>query len=326
MTALINPVAKTVRIYACGGTGLNIVRRYRETKPLIDRMGMLSDERFTLIDSSLANLHNASGDDVFKLPDVDGAGKDRKAMVSVIKPHIPSIVVEHVPGDLNIVVFNTSGGTGSVIGPLLMLELLKQGHSVVGVVTGSPTSLKSSTNQLETLTDLERLVEVTGRPVVIHYTESDPNKNIMENDVVSQFAIGALSILASGKNLHLDSADIRSMLDYNRVTHHEPALVQLSVYADAKHLQSAHNSVYGYIALMNKITDVAPIVEADYDKTGYLPDTSDGYNCNFFYTVSADRLDETFKELRERRKKNQLKQRVETPRVRLSDEDSGLLF
>lgn len=302
---LIEAQVRNVRFYGCGGTGINILRRYREGKSL-EGEAIRANELFSYIDTGIANLHNIVASEAYVVtssnPDhEDGAGKDRRAWAADIKAALPQIMLAHTPGDLNVVIFGTAGGTGSVAGPLLLEALLAEGYNAVGIAIGNHDSLKATTNTISTLQGLETAVQRLGRPVVIHYKENDPMVTHSQNDIVPQFVMAALSVLSSGRNAHLDRSDVRNFFDYNKVTHHAPALAMLDVYVREDDLTASIEHAITYAALLKSEADLAPRIPNDYDTVGYLPLTPQPQLNSYYFAVTTNRLAEIFRVLIDKR-------------------------
>lgn len=314
MSSLITTAARTVRYWGCGGTGINMVRAHRDDKP--SHPELTAVEQFTFVDTSAANLQGVNENDVFRVPglgntETDGSGKDRSKNAEAVYASLDAIMLAHKPADLNVVVFNCAGGSGSVAGPLIWERLLSMGKVAVGVVTGGHESLKSTLNTINTLQGLELAVGRIGRPMVMRYDENDPAKTPSENNVFPQFVMSALSILGSGKNAHLDSADVRNLFDYQNVTHHQPALAMLNVYADGEKLvQQSKGGVYCLGALLKDRKQVVPQVGPDYDTVGYMSEEDSHYDQSFYFTVGTTGLSNVFKALNERKEHIEQQKRV----------------
>ena len=292
----IKPVTRAIRYYACGGTGINLLRSHREAVVLTREMSV-AEEHFSFIDTSFANLHNAERSETFTLKGVDGSGSDRKKNAEAIAAVLPEIMLAHEPSDMNVVIFSSSGGTGSVAGPIILEELLQKGKSVLAIIIGSHTTVKRTTNTIGTLTGLELAAEEIGRPIVMFYYENDLDKSDADNNIKPSFVLGSLGTLCSGMNKSMDSSDIANALDYNNVTHHAPGLAMLNVVTKAEEVTAP---VISYLALLKNEEQVPPRFTADYDKTGYMPEGTQTQN-NFYYTVSTEPLSVLFDELKKKR-------------------------
>lgn len=326
----IKPRARTIRYYACGGTGINLLRSHLEDSVLGQSDPLLGLEHYTYIDTSFANLHNVATSDTYTLKGLDGSGSNRPKNAAAIKAILPQILLAHEPMDLNVFLFSASGGSGSVAGPLLLEELLSQGKMCVSIVIGSHETLKRTTNVISTLKGLEQAVERQGRPIVMYYKENDLTKSMVANNLVPKFVLGSLAMLGSGRNKALDSADIQNMFDYHLVTHNAPGLAMLDVFTKAEDIKKTGERAIAYIALLNGEDEVAPQVEADYDKTGFLPLSANSKN-NFFYTVSVGNLTTMFDRLNSLKQQVALKKQNVQSTSKLSDgktavDATGLVF
>lgn len=281
---VVTPVTRSVRYWACGGTGIDLLRDYRETSKLDDK-GIMAKELDTYIDTSDANMHGISNENVYRVKGIDGGGKDREVVKAVIQPLLPEILLNYPAGDLNVVLYSLSGGTGSAIGPMIVGHLLKANHAVISVVIDDSTSSKAASNGINTMTDLESIARQLNKSVVVHYSKNDPTKSIMDNDALSKFVMGALSILGSGKNSKLDSADINNFINFSNVTHHQPGLARLTVTVNLDDIK-AKAPIASFAALLGSELSPTPSLEMDYDAIGYMPSISDSYDKEFFYAIT----------------------------------------
>lgn len=89
-----------LNIYACGGTGINIARQIKDL-----------DVNIFYIDGSDSNLKGVSEDQVFLIPDQDGAGKDRTVTYNNFKNIVEDVLIRFKPSEtLNVVISSLSGG------------------------------------------------------------------------------------------------------------------------------------------------------------------------------------------------------------------------
>lgn len=278
-------MSKSIRFWACGGTGIDLLKYYRESSGLND-VRIHAEELDTYIDTSDANMVGVDKDVVYRVKNIDGGGKDREVVKRVIQPLLPEILLKYPAGDLNVVLFSTSGGTGSAIGPMVLGHLIKGGHTAVAVVISDGTSSKAVANSINTMSDLESISKQLGKAVVVHYDKNDPSKSILDNDQLSKFVMGALSILGSGKNVRMDSADITNFINYDNVTHHKTGLAQLVVTTKSDDLHGL-KPLASFAALLGSELSPIPSLEVDYDAVGYMPsDDGEGFEQEFFFGIS----------------------------------------
>lgn len=307
MTQVITPTHRTVRFIACGGTGIDLLRDYRDTARL-EKNDIYGIEHDTYIDTSDSNLHGISAENVYRLKNIDGGGKDREKVKAAVIPVLPEILLKHPAADLNIVMFSPSGGTGSSIGPLVLGHLMKAGATVVAVMIADHTSSKSVANTINAMSDLESISRQLDKAIVIHYTKNDPTKSLLDNDTLAKFAMGAMSILGSGKNAKLDSSDVTNFINYPSVTHHKAGLAQLHISIDTAGF-SQMDHVASFAALLRSENVILPALEMDYDAVGYLPSLANGYDRDFFYAVTPG-MNHIVNELLSARKTLEMKKQV----------------
>lgn len=96
------------KIYGCGGTGINLAKRFlnRAEQPGF----AVLDPVF--VDTSRSNLTPEIPEEkVYVLSgDADGSGKVRAANADRIVDAVPEVLLEFKPAEFNIVVFSLGGG------------------------------------------------------------------------------------------------------------------------------------------------------------------------------------------------------------------------
>lgn len=296
---LIKAALRSVRFYACGGTGINLLRTYMDDQP--KNADLLAKELYTFVDTSFANMNGMSDRDIYKLKNVDGSGADRRKNAKAISAAAPEILLTHPAADLNVVVFSLAGGSGSVAGPILLQRLLSEGKSAIGVVIGDVSSPKWARNTIDTLAGMQIYAATSGRPVVVHYHENDPLVSLDENNSKSIMVMRAISIFASGRNGHLDSSDVGNMFDYHNVTAHKPGLALLDVALKEEELVKIAREPIAFAALLPTRESVSPQIGAPYRTVGYLPETNPSYNNGFYFVVSTEHLSDTIDKLVEKK-------------------------
>lgn len=311
MSNVITPMTRTVRFWACGGTGIDLLRDYRETQDLADK-SLYSEEHYTYIDTSDSNmggLDTSNTNEVYRVKGTDGGGKDREFVKSKFIPVLPEVMATFKPTDLNILVGSPSGGTGSGVIPQIAKELMKAGQAVAVVLVADHTSTKSSANCILCLTELEQLTQLIGKSLPIHWSTNDRNKTHLDNGTEAKFVMAALSLLASGKNHKLDSSDIRNFLDYTTVSHHKAGLGNLRVSTTTSTWEGIGH-MPTFAAVMGSELSVLPEIKADYDAVGYLPPgAKNPYNADLFFSITLG-LNAIVDELIEMRKQIEMQQKV----------------
>ena len=283
-----------LRLYGCGGAGINIATFFNGGKT---EEGS-AEIRVSAIDTSRSNLSADLNDSqCFILPDVDGSGKLRKQNHVEIASAVKQILVQQAPEDFNIVCFSASGGSGSVIGPLLISELLARNAPVVAVVIGSEESFITAQNTLNTLKSLEAIAANREQPIVMSYAHNSKDSKRSDIDTFVRFTIAALAVLASGKIAEMDRQDIANFLQYQKVTSMPARLSSLNIVKELSGLKEISN----IIALANVFADSdgEPIsVTPEYVATGYSTVKPVGGK-SLHYAINIDEINLIVKSIRE---------------------------
>lgn len=316
MSELITATRRTVNFIATGGTGANILRDYNDNHPKNEHL--LADERHCYVDTSLSNLVGVSMDKVYHIckPDgtpMDGAGGNRAAVYEATEAAMPAILTKFPPAEKNFIITSISGGTGPTVAHVMAKALQAKGHHVAIIAVRSSESLKRVDNTIKVLTGFEGITQFTKRPLVIALFENDESKTHDENNILPLFAVSALSILSSGMNKGMDSADVGNVFDYNTVTHHAPGVALLHISSDVEKFKNL-GTIAAYAAVARSSNEVIPKLPSDYDTAGYMRgnEGEEAYGTSFYFAVSPSSAATLFKELiKDRDALEQQKQHVQ---------------
>lgn len=138
----------SITIAGCGGCGMNLSRPF------------LKSDKATVLyfDTSLANSRYLESVNV--LGNRSGSGSNRAENAREIEGAVAQLPDEEMSlGQVAIVVFSLAGGSGSVIGPMLMREYHRRGVRVIGVIVaeaGSSVGARNTLNTLKTLTAIAK--------------------------------------------------------------------------------------------------------------------------------------------------------------------------
>lgn len=145
----------TVRIVGAGGAGINILKQFINAYPTYNAQ-VLYDVADTS-ESNLKGLHNNVKPFII---DKNGSGKVRAANADTIQDEIERRWFEdNEDADIHVLVFSMSGGTGSVLGPLLAKALTMRGKPVILAGILDACSKLDTTNSANTLKTLNYLAE-----------------------------------------------------------------------------------------------------------------------------------------------------------------------
>lgn len=220
-------MAKQIRVFGCGGAGVNITSHYTGKQTSAGCAEILP----ALIDTSRSNLKGRQipEDATYLVDGLDGSGKIRAENHVEISKTIKQILVQIEPTDFNIVVFSASGGSGSVIGPLILKELGDRKIPAIAMVIGSDESVIAAENTLKTLQSLENISQNSGLPLIMSYHQNDLSDKRSNVDKSIFSAIACFSILASGENMEMDYRDLVHWIQYTKVNGGKPQLATVHI-------------------------------------------------------------------------------------------------
>lgn len=259
-----------IRVYASGGCGINIGRHFEEHRS-IKEVGFAEIDT-VYIDCSRSNVKDhVRPDNSYILEGIDGSGKVRAENHEEISGRIRAILQEFKPVDLNIVLSSTGGGSGSVIAPLLVSELLANECPTVVIGVGSTDTKIEAENTLKTLKSYESIARLRKAPVVMSYLQNSSTMNRTEVDKNIFTSVISLAVLFSRDNHELDSRDLYNWLRFNDVTSFkEPALVSLTRIEGENHVRDLGNIIsVATLAIEGENTSLKNI--PDYQCVGILP-------------------------------------------------------
>lgn len=260
-----------MHIYGCGGLGLNLASQFETLRGSPDSSAIIDTAEISYIDTSESNIrHNKiDTDNLYLIEGANGSGKNRGENYHAIKEQIKRIVLNHKPQEFNLIINSLSGGSGSVIGPLLHNELRDQGYNVVNIVTGSSDSTIEISNTIKTIKSYIGISTKRQEPVIAHYFENSKTSPRESVDSDIKKVVSLLAAFLNHHNHEIDSADIHNFLNYNKVTEHEPTFVFSKFYS--KHIDiDNHYFPIAALTLANKGQDTSLGYPVDYQASGYI--------------------------------------------------------
>jgi hypothetical protein len=267
-----NLPANQVMIYACGGAATNIISELEcvRGKPDAGFASMIP----CYIDTSRSNLRNKqiAEENIFVFEGVDGSGKLRISNYEDIAKNALAILQRFKPTAFNIVVHSASGGSGSVIGPLLVSELKARGEQVIIIVIGSTDTRIEIENTIKTLKSYESIATLRKSPVITHYLENSATsaRELVNKEV--KFAVSLLCGLFSGQNEELDTADLKNWMEYLKFSQGTPQLASLNFITDQKDLSHV-GTVTSVATLALPTMPTRLMTTPAYQCVGYVPET-----------------------------------------------------
>lgn len=257
-----------LRLWGCGGAGINIASRYIDSKP--EEGCAIIKPAF--LDTSDSNLSQMDYPDKYLIPGVNGSGAVRGTNAEAISKSIKNILASISPGDVNVIISSGSGGSGAIFSALLTGELLDMNQKVFVILIGSTESRIRIENTVKSLSNLELIAEDTQQPVNLHYLQNVESRSKVDKDAIA--AIAAFSLVTSNMHLGLDPEDIHNFLRHHRFTGASPRLTLLDIIvqtdkSDVTEKLASYDAPYSILSLYNNQDDVRTNIPADYDTQGF---------------------------------------------------------
>lgn len=260
-------MAKVINVLGAGGLGINLAAT-------ISRMGEqpgFATLRPYYIDTSRSNMGgNVDMNFAYHIEGMDGSGKKRDTNHAAIAELIPQILHKFKPTSMNIVIHSLSGGSGSVIGPSIVSELLDKKIPVIVIMVGSTASRKEVENTIKTIKTYENIAKIRKQPVNAIYYENSKEQNRFTIDDNAKTMLTMLAAFLSGENPELDGEDVVNFLAYPNVTSYAPMLSRLSMHSKAPVLIKGE-----HVVAVTTLTDAksdASIegINVEYQATGFV--------------------------------------------------------
>ncbi len=238
-----------ISVFACGGCGTNIARQISDL-----------DIEVNYIDTSTSNLKGVKSDNIFVLENIDGAGKDRSKTYEHFKDIADDVVIKFKPSpSLNVVVSSLSGGSGSIIAPLVTKELIRQGHNTIVIAIDSKHSVKELDNTIKAFQTYKSISNGIKKAISIFYIE---NSNRKESDNKAVWFINLLSLLVNKEQTEeFDTTDLTNFINFDRVTDNAPTVSILEVNENETITPEKNTTIVSSILLTtDKHSVIKPVV------------------------------------------------------------------
>jgi len=263
-------MSNKLNIYCCGGAGSNIGLNFIKYNNRKDP-GFAELQTY-FIDASRSNISSVIPDEYVYLVDgLDGSGKRRDSNYASLSECSKEILHTFKPADVNIVLHSASGGSGSVLGPIIVSELLSRDEVVVVLTIGSTSSRIETDNTVKTLKSYEMISRKREHPVNVHYRENGNSLSRGTVDQEIQTAIVILAAIFSGANHELDSSDLKNFLNYTRVTSYTAKLSFIDFFSQ-NIVVGKGQSVISLVTLVDPQTSSDVSVPVEYQAVGFLPE------------------------------------------------------
>ena len=158
----------------------------------------------TTIDTSgLSDVYE--GVNSIRIGNLSGSGKLRKDNVDHIKDFVASYVEKETFGDVNVIIHSLSGGSGSVIGPMMIDEILRQKKVAIAIVIIDQDSEVDTINALNSLRSLDNIVKSRKGYLPMIIFDNNNGRPTVDRGIDSTMI--NLSIILSTPLIGLDTKD-----------------------------------------------------------------------------------------------------------------------
>jgi hypothetical protein len=273
MTEVLKTLKGKARVFACGGAGINIAKKVEQFRD-VEEVGR-ADLSVAYIDTSRSNLSGLSAQVIenytYLLEGLDGSGKIRRENHESIRDNTRKILQKFPAQDVNIVISSAAGGSGSVIAPSIVAELLENDQQVIVIIVGATDSGVEIENVLKTLKSYEAISQKKERPVVASYFQNSKDSPRDKVDVAATQVILSIAIVFSRENRELDTRDLYNFLNYQRLTSYKPKLVGFTVNIGEIATQNTQDVIS--VALITTAgSDDSVVFTPEYKAVGFLPE------------------------------------------------------
>lgn len=290
-----------ITCYAAGGTGINIIKRINNL-----------DMNVANIDSSASNLKSIKSSNVFLIEDMDGAGKHRHTTYENFKDVSEDVLIKFKPSDtLNIVISSLSGGSGSVIAPMLVRHLLDANKNVVVIGIDSKHSVIELNNTIKTLKTYKSISDITKKSISLCYIE---NTSREEADNKAIWVINLIAALTSKESTEeFDTSDLSNFINFDKVTENSPNVTMVNFTDNIPIVPEKNTNIVSSILMTSDVNvGIHPVIP-EYLSTCVVKDASATKvniridNVLGKLSLTIDELEKQIKEFQDNKKVNKYK-------------------
>lgn len=292
----------SLTIYACGGTGINIGTQITDL-----------DIQVNFIDTSRSNLKSINSQDVFLIENMDGAGKHRATTYDNFKNITEDVLIKFKPSPvLNIVMSSLSGGSGSVLAPLITKHLIENDYNTIVIGIDSKNSIIELDNAIKTLKTYKSISDMTKKSISLYYIENVTRKKADEE------AINFINLASMLVNKHIieefDTSDLKNFLNFNKVSDNSPSVGIIDINPNTEIIPEKNTAIVSSILVTKDKQAVIKPVIPEYFSTCIIVDpnyrTEDMRINNVLGKLSiiVDNLENEIKEYRDNKKINKFKE------------------
>lgn len=222
-----------IAVYCIGGAGLNTGAIARSQLRKVMSPKELEKVAFYFADTSRSDTGLLDPEDLlYTVEGLEGCGKLRgNKDLPLIEAAVPKFMLSHPPGEYNIIIHSTSGGTGTTLGQMAAFDLLAKDEITTLLLVAGAESIKELRNSIDTIAGYSNFAEQRGIPVTSRlFVNSEKTPRDSVDKFVAESAL-ALSAFFSREGVQgLDKADVRNFFRYEKVTNAPAAMVSIDMF------------------------------------------------------------------------------------------------
>jgi len=249
-----------INLYLCGGGAINMYNK--ELNKIEDYGDGFADIAPFYLDTSDSNMLDKNNDAFFKFnkddsanSQIDGSGGERSYNAKYILNGVDGFLNDfniHKSDNstFHIVAFTASGGSGAVIGPVLVKKLMELDLPVIVMMVGDSRSSIYTINTLNVIATLNnfalnanKLLNIIYRTNDIEVVAGDNVENVI--NIHMRNILTALAAFLSGEHVGIDNQDMVNMFtqtNYRTITV-EPGLGGIDIMTNGYMLPTEHRLI-----------------------------------------------------------------------------------
>ncbi len=277
-------------VHGLGGCGINMVDSvFSKIADLGDGFARM---KFHYCDTSRANIDKITPRGEFWMvktksfgkEEINGSGAERATNAADIQANVNEYLdlnkyAKRETNEFHCVVASASGGSGSVISPILVRGLLSRNIPVFAVIVGDSSNALSAKNTKNTLASLNAIAKSLRKPITLVYVN---NHTLAGNGIGLKEAekkadqvvfniMTSISMFLSGTNEDLDYQDMAGIIDQShyRTIQIDPGLFGLTVYSKKINIPEGAIPTVGRTVTLPE-TDFDTTLTLLHHKKGYI--------------------------------------------------------
>lgn len=303
--------APEITYYLCGGTAINIGALLKQNSHTQANKAA----HFVGLDSS-GNNKSMDLFEVERMKSADnreearGSGKVKRTNYPQAEDFVEQTLAKHKPTSFNVIVQNTAGGTGSMLGPMVVRALEKSDEIYVVLSISDFTSKQEMENAIGTLRSLANQTARNQLNVSIPFIHlkntTDVTRGQVNNRAVDR--LNLLSLFLTELNEEMDYQDIKNLFKYSRHFQVPAALSEIRFFNQDNYKDYNGKPPVGVASLFKDRNLIVPRFEGSvirttgvFNEDSNLPDDIQELHLTLDHGEALEELEKQIADLDERR-------------------------